>query len=233
MLFQNTFQHSEIQDPRSDLRPCWFNFAHNLEFQSPADLLRAKPPTSCYFCRKTDLSSKATIYQILAQNCAVGAQNGGYGQPSGRKLNLELSWCWNGSMICICICWECRFMFTSASRWVPVITRRGHHLMRWSITVAFGGKFEQFEHLAALCTSALDLISANQSPRSWSWYFTVVAKRLNCRLYNDCTTIKQIIQRSHSSYLLIFGPGRFQWSLSSANQLTTGLHNHQVIRSSK
>ena len=30
MLFQNTFQHSEIQDPRSDLLPCWFNFAHKI-----------------------------------------------------------------------------------------------------------------------------------------------------------------------------------------------------------
>ena len=42
----------------------------------------------------------------------------------------------------------------------------------------------------------------------------------------DYTTVTQ-------SNLLIFGQeGRFQWSLSSANQLTTtgGIHNHQVIR---
>ena len=41
------------------------------------------------------------------------------------------------------------------SRWVAVITRRGHHLiiwqMRWSIAVAFGGKFEQHLIWAAGC----------------------------------------------------------------------------------
>ena len=34
MVFQNTFQHSEIQDPRSDLLPCWFNFAHKIGYSA-------------------------------------------------------------------------------------------------------------------------------------------------------------------------------------------------------
>ena len=78
-----------------------------------------------------------------------------------------------------------------------------HRYFWWQIWAAF----------VHICSLPYHLISAWGS---WSWYFTV-GKRLGSRLYNR-----------HSN-LLIFGQeGRFQWSLSSANQLTTTGHSQSA-----
>ena len=60
VVFQNTFQHSEIQDPRSDLLPCWFNFAHKIGYSAyKIGSSGSGIPVTCRF------ASRKTTHKLL------------------------------------------------------------------------------------------------------------------------------------------------------------------------